>query len=194
MTNATTIHPKLHHVNLTTTRLQEMIDWYGLVIGLKPTFHFPGGAWLTNDEANHRLALLAMPGLSDDPQKRAHTGIHHQAYEFDTLAELLATYARLKTHGILPAVTLDHGMTLSFYYPDPDGNLLELQVDNFGDWAASTEWMATSPQFAANPVGVQFDPEKLVEALAAGLSHEEIHRCTYAGEYAPANPVELGVG
>ncbi len=52
--------PALHHINLTTTRLQAMIDWYGLVAGLKPTFQFPGGAWLTNDSANHRLALLAI--------------------------------------------------------------------------------------------------------------------------------------
>jgi catechol-2,3-dioxygenase len=193
MTNPNNIQPKFHHVNLTTTRLQEMIEWYGFVIGLKPTFQFPGGAWLTNDEANHRLALLAMPGLTDDPHKRAHTGIHHHAYEFETLADLLTTYSRLKARGVLPAVTLDHGMTLSFYYPDPDGNLLELQVDNFGDWAASTEWMSTSAQFAANPIGVQFDPDKLVEALAAGLSHAEIHRKAFAGEYVPANPVELGV-
>ena len=26
--------PKFHHVNLKTTRLQEMIDWYGRVSGL----------------------------------------------------------------------------------------------------------------------------------------------------------------
>jgi catechol 2,3-dioxygenase len=28
-------------------------------------------------------------------------------------------------------------MTLSYYYKDPDGNRVELQVDNFGGWAAS---------------------------------------------------------
>jgi catechol-2,3-dioxygenase len=25
-----------HHVNLKTTRLREMIEWYGTVVGLKP--------------------------------------------------------------------------------------------------------------------------------------------------------------
>jgi len=38
----------------------------------------------------------------------------------------------------LAAFALDHGMTISLYYLDPDGNLLELQVDSFGDWAASS--------------------------------------------------------
>ena len=46
---AKTSQPTLHHVNLKTTRLQEMIDWYGLVLGLRPTFAFPGGAFLTNE-------------------------------------------------------------------------------------------------------------------------------------------------
>ncbi|MGH2482232.1 MAG: VOC family protein, partial [Ktedonobacteraceae bacterium] len=44
----------MHHINLKTGRLQEMIDWYGTVVGMKPNYQFPGGAWLTNDEANHR--------------------------------------------------------------------------------------------------------------------------------------------
>ena len=192
MTDATTAQPTLHHVTLKTTRLQTMVDWYGLVVSLRPTFQSQVGAWLTSDAANHRLSLLAFPGQSDDPQKQSHTGLHHSAYEFASLANLLAAYSRLKGHGMTPAFTLDHGMTLSIYYPDPDGNLLELQVDTFADWAASTQWMASAPEFAANPIGVQFDPDRLVLAQAEGLSDQEIHCRAYAGEYAPANPVDLG--
>ena len=44
------------------------------------------------------------------------------------------------------------------YYSDPDDDLVELQVDNFGDWSKSSEWMRTSPEFAANPIGVFFVP------------------------------------
>ena len=29
-------NPILHHVTLKTTRLQEMIEWYGVVVGMKP--------------------------------------------------------------------------------------------------------------------------------------------------------------
>jgi catechol 2,3-dioxygenase-like lactoylglutathione lyase family enzyme len=35
MPSATVLTPPLHHVNLMTTRLQEMIDWYGTVVGLR---------------------------------------------------------------------------------------------------------------------------------------------------------------
>lgn len=183
--NEAVIRPKLHHVNLKTVRLQEMIDWYGEVVGAESIFQFPGGAWLTNDGANHRIALLSSPNLSDDPDKLVHTGIHHSAFEYDSADELLATYERLKAKEIEPHATLDHGMTTSFYYADPDGNSVELQYDNFGDWEKSKEFMKTSPDFAADPIGKPVDPDKMIEARRAGASVEEVHERAYAGEWPP---------
>jgi catechol 2,3-dioxygenase len=175
----------LHHVNLKTTRLQEMIDWYANAIGTEVVFQNPVAAWLSNDRANHRLALLAFPGLEDDPGKQRHTGFHHSAYEYGSFAELIGTFARLRAAGITPYACLDHGMTISLYYRDPDQNLVELQVDLFGSWDESKEWMQTSPEFAANPIGVFFDPDRLLEAHDAGADLAEIHRRAYAGEYLP---------
>jgi catechol 2,3-dioxygenase len=88
--------PTLHHVNLKTTRMQEMIDWYTIITGMTVQHQFPGGAWLTNDGANHRLALLTLPQLSDDPDKLRHTGIHHLAFEHGSIDDLLDSYLRLK--------------------------------------------------------------------------------------------------
>jgi catechol-2,3-dioxygenase len=189
----TVIEPTLHHINLKTRRLQEMIDWYATVVGMKPTYQFPGGAWLTNDAANHRLALLTSPQLSEDPDKLMHTGIHHSAFEYATIDDLLATYVRLKGLNIEPHASLDHGMTTSFYYVDPDGNSVELQTDNFEDWKQSSEWMRTSPQFAADPIGMPIDPAQLVAAREAGASFAEIHQRAYAGEFRPSGPLDLRV-
>src|SRR5262245_25273629 len=94
--------PTLHHVNLKTLRLQEMIDWYGVVVGTKPNFQFPGGAWLTNDGANHRLALLSSQKMREDPDKLVHTGMHHIAFEYDSCDDLLDTFSRLQALGIKP--------------------------------------------------------------------------------------------
>ena len=106
--------------------------------------------------------------------------------------ELLDTYERLKAEGIVPHGCLDHGMTTSFYYPDPDGNSVELQADNFGgDWAQSSEWMRTAPEFAADPIGMQVDPEQLVAARDAGADAAELHRRGYAGEFRPDEPLDL---
>jgi catechol-2,3-dioxygenase len=186
--------PMLHHVTFKTTRMQEMIDWYGTVVGIKVNFQNPVGAWMSNDRANHRIALLAVPGLVDDPEKYRRTGMHHTAFEFENFDALMANYARLRDLGIRPAFCLDHGLTLSIYYNDPDENVVELQVDNFGDWERSAEWMRTSPQFSANPIGVFFDPDRVLEAHRAGAPFRDLQRRTYAGEFLPEPLPSLRIG
>jgi catechol 2,3-dioxygenase len=186
------IHPKFHHVNLKTTRLAEMIDFYRTLVGAQVIFADQVGAWLSNDDANHRIALLAFPNFVDDPDKETRTGMHHSAFEYETFDELNASYLRLRDAGITPALCLDHGMTFSYYYADPDGNNVELQVDCFGDWQKSTAWMRTSDEFKANPIGQFVDPVQVAADRAAGIGFEEIHAKAKAGGYAPEQaPVEI---
>ncbi len=186
------IKPALHHFNLKTTQLQALIDWYAVVVGAEVAFQDATGAWLTNDAANHRIALLCFPGFADDPDKETRTGMHHSAFEYEHFEDLNATYLRLRDQGIKPDICIDHGMTLSYYYKDPDGNRVELQVDTFRDWTASSEWMRTSPAFKANPIGVFVDPERIADAAAAGESFQAIHDRATAGELSPpiAPPTE----
>jgi catechol 2,3-dioxygenase len=192
MTDTTVIHPKFHHVNLKTTRLQEMIDFYGTLVGAEVVYQFDGGAWLSNDGANHRVALLAFPNFVEDAEKDTRTGMHHSAFEYGSFDDMMSSYVRLCEEGITPAICLDHGMTFSYYYADPDGNNVELQVDNFGDWAKSTEWMRTSEEFKANPIGQFLDPEQVIADHQSGMSHAEIHAKAMAGGYAPEQaPVEI---
>jgi catechol-2,3-dioxygenase len=184
-------HPVLHHVTLKTTRLAEMCEFYDKTVGLKPNHYGPFGAWLTNDTANHRVAMLVAPGLDDDPDKIAHTGMHHLAFEYPDVTALLATYDRLKREGISPHACLDHGVTISMYYVDPDGNSVELQADNYGDWSASSEWMRTAPEFVDNPIGVSFDPDRLLTAHREGANAAELHRRAFSGEFDPGSPLDL---
>jgi catechol 2,3-dioxygenase len=189
------IHPKFHHVNLKTTRLQEMIDWYGTLVGAEVQFQDDVGAWLSNDEANHRIALLAFPGFVDDPDKDTRTGLHHSAFEYQSFDDLNASYLRLRESGITPDICIDHGMTLSYYYKDPDGNHVELQCDVFGDPARSSDWMRTSEDFHANPIGVFVRPELIAQAAEDGQDFSEIHGRAMAGEFAPEiPPVDIPAG
>jgi catechol-2,3-dioxygenase len=177
------IKPTFHHFNLKTTQLQALVDWYSTVVGADVVFKDETGAWLSNDPANHRIALLAFPGFEDDPDKDTRTGLHHSAFEYDAFEELNSSYLRLRGEGIEPDYCIDHGMTLSYYYRDPDGNYVELQVDLFGDWSASKRWMETSPDFKANPIGVFVDPAKVADAAAGGDALDEIHRRAWAGDF-----------
>jgi catechol 2,3-dioxygenase len=190
--DATVFHPKFHHANLKTTRLQEMIDWYATVVGTEVLFQNAFGAWVSNDEANHRIALTAFPGITDDPEKEGHAGLHHTAFEYESFEQLNASYLRLREAGIVPAACLDHGMTFSYYYSDPDGNHVELQADNFGDWAKSSAFMREGPEFHEDPIGQFVDPARVAAIYADGKSFEEIHALAMAGELAPDTaPVEI---
>lgn len=187
------IKPAFHHVTFKTSRLAEMVAWYGTVVGARPNFQDASNAWTTNDEANHRVAFLSAPGLGDDPDKRSHNGMHHSAFEYESFADLMSSYARLRDEGIEPAFSLDHGMTISIYYKDPEGNFVELQSDTYGDWKQSSEWMRSSPDFAENPIGTFFDPERVYQDHKAGQSFDDLHVAMRRGDYQPAGTPDLGL-
>ena len=68
-TNRPVTAPALHHTTFTTKRLDEMVAWYERAVGLVPVFYGEDAAWLTNDEANHRMAFLSPPGLKHPEDK-----------------------------------------------------------------------------------------------------------------------------
>lgn len=188
-----TIRPTLHHVTIKTSRLNEMVAWYRTVVGATVNFQNDSNAWMSNDAANHRIAFLSVPGLQDDPDKVQHNGMHHSAFEYETFSDLMSSYERLKAEKIVPAFALDHGLTISLYYRDPEGNYVELQSDNFGDWKLSTEWMRTSAEFKANCIGTFFDPEQVSQARAAGRSFEKLEPAIRAGEFLPDPIPSIGL-
>ena len=187
------IHPRFHHVNLKTTRLQEMIDWYSVLVGAEVIFQRRGRrlAEQRRGEPPHRAARL--PRLQRRPgEGHAHRPAPHRLRVRGVRRARTRATCGCKDAGIEPAFCLDHGMTFSYYYADPDGNHVELQVDNFGDWAKSTEWMQDSEEFSANPIGQFVDPDRVAADHAAGVSFEEIHAKAMAGGYAPEQaPVEI---
>src|SRR5258707_15686154 len=103
------------------------------------------------------------------------TGTDHVAYTYNALGDLLATYHRLKIAGILPHWPINHGVTTSMYYRDPDNNRVGLQIDNFAT-VAELDGYFHSPAFAANPVGVTSAPEELARQYEAGVPTADLLR------------------
>jgi catechol-2,3-dioxygenase len=165
--------PKLAHIVLMTNRLQAMRDWYMRVLTAHVVYENPGLCFLTFDDEHHRLALVSPPGATLAERTPLTTGMHHSAYTFPTLADLLETFGRLATSGIEPLTPIQHGVTTSLYYRDPDGNLVELQIDNFASAAEATDYMLGT-EFAADPIGPAFDPRAMASALAAGTPVREL--------------------
>jgi catechol-2,3-dioxygenase len=114
---------------------------------------------------------VSTPGAPSRPE--AAVGLEHIAYAYATLGDLVATYERLKAAGITPYWTINHGPTTSMYYRDPDGNQVELQVDNFPSVEELNAWFR-SGAFASNPIGVVFDADELVAKFKAGVPVAEL--------------------
>ena len=170
---------RLAHFVLRTSRFDEMVDWYQTVLGAIPAFKNDILAFLSYDEEHHRVAILAMPDLK--PQPDGIVGVHHNAFTYASLDDLMTTYERLRDIGIKPVFPINHGPTTSLYYADPDGNQIELQVDNYDTIEEATAFFYSKP-FAENPIGVEFDPDELLRRLRAGEPEEDLKRRPDIGE------------
>ena len=171
--NARKCPARLAHFVLRVPDLQRSVAWYGEVTGMEVVQAVGPVAFLTFDHEHHRLALVETPIA---PTREAGAaGLDHVAFAVDSLADLLATYLRLKALGHAPALPINHGPTTSLYYQDPDGNGVEFFVDNFETEAELKGWMH-SDAFKANPFGVPFDPDELVSRYESGEPIEELLR------------------
>ena len=195
------VHPKLMHYGLATANLDAMIDWYRKVLGMTVNNRikvpagipngppFSGMAFLSNDEFDHRIVFFEIPGVVPDPDKRRHTGLQHVAFEYATLDDLLGTYTRLKNQGIAPLWAADHGVGTSIYYEDPENNVIELNVDNFGNKWTSIEYLKAS----AATVPAQIDVDKMIAERNAGASPWHLHERAMTREFTPDKPFNPGV-
>jgi catechol 2,3-dioxygenase-like lactoylglutathione lyase family enzyme len=164
---------KLAHFVLRTSRYRDVVDYYTSLLGAHAVFSNDMLTFLTYDDEHHRVAVVNMPGLRD--QEPGVAGVHHVAFTYQSLADLIANYERVKREGIEPVWCTNHGPTTSLYYRDPDGNQLELQVENFDTVEESTAFLY-SPEFAENPIGVDIDPEELARRFHAGEPEAELKR------------------
>jgi catechol-2,3-dioxygenase len=156
---------KLAHIVIRTKNVARLVDWYTKVFHAEAAFNNGGLAFLTFDDEHHRFAIGALPDLEEPNHKAA--GFDHVAFSYGSIGELLETYGRLKSLGIEPYWNIDHGVTTSLYYNDPDGNQVELQVDNFNSRDEAFRYFQ-SPAFAENPVGVEFDADALLKRYMSG--------------------------
>ena len=174
--------PKFAHVVYRTGRPAAMRDWYCSVLDGHVVFANEALTFITFDDEHHRVALLHPPGPVE-AKSPVTAAMHHTAYTFADIDELLERYVRLRDLGIRPAVCVAHGITSSLYYRDPDGNFVELQIDSFVDPAAATAYMH-GPEYGADPVGPAFDPEEMLQLRRSGRTARELSTrawCAAAG-------------
>jgi catechol 2,3-dioxygenase-like lactoylglutathione lyase family enzyme len=165
------VDKKLAHLVLQTGQLPALRDWYLEVLDAHVVFENEFLSFMTFDDEHHRLAIAQ---LADPVQRTAATvGMAHSAYTYPDLLSLLAKYQELARAGIHPQAPVQHGVTTSIYYRDPDGNMVELQIDNFATPEEATGYMR-GDEYRFDPLGPSFDPDLMLAALRAGSPPSEL--------------------
>jgi catechol 2,3-dioxygenase-like lactoylglutathione lyase family enzyme len=170
---------RLAHLVLRTSRIKDLLAWYKLVLNAEVAFENDEIAFIAYDDEHHRIAFVNIPGLA--PQPAGMVGMHHIAFTYASLDELLGNYEILRDQGIVPKWCVNHGPTTSMYYGDPEDNQVELQVDNYATVEEAGAFFFTEA-FATNTIGVDFDPEDLLRRVRAGEDQGLIKRRPPSGQ------------
>jgi catechol 2,3-dioxygenase len=101
--------------------------------GMKMTFFSLGN--------HHDFAILEVSGEGSSHAATS-VGLHHVAFKIgDSLDELREAKALLEGAGVV-VTPIDHEVTKSLYFDDPDGNNLEVYVDASDIWKREPQRVA----------------------------------------------------
>lgn len=134
----------LGHVVLRVTDLPRAEAFYNGVLGLPICAHYDqDGMKMTFFTLgnHHDFAVMEVSGEGGGNAESA-VGLHHVAFKIgDSLGDLREAKARLETAGITPN-PVDHEVTKSLYFADPDGNGIELYIDSSDVWREDPQRVA----------------------------------------------------
>ncbi len=123
---------RIAHVVLKVRDLERSRKFYCGVLGMDVMNHSPeiGILFLANNRRDHHeLALLEVGPNAEVPSPGA-VGLLHVAFRLRNEEELRAAFKELKEQRVPISFTVNHGITKSVYFRDPDGHELELYCDN----------------------------------------------------------------
>lgn len=166
----------ISHYGVRAKNYRPMVEWYKTVFNARVQHENEFLAFMTFDDEHHRLVIFEDPETVDRVPTAA--GIDHIGYGLASFGDLVATYERLKAEGITPFLPLNHKFTTSLYYRDPDGNEVELSVDNFPTKDECNAFITSERmnEIGRPPFGCEFDPEEMVALYRAGASDAELAR------------------
>jgi catechol 2,3-dioxygenase len=150
---------RLGHVVIKVRDLEKSRQFYTEVLGMDVMNYSPELRILflaNNRRDHHELALLEVGREAPAPAREA-TGLVHFAFRLRSEAELRAAYEELKKKEVPVSFTVNHGITKSIYFRDPDGHELELYCDNSPEEYSklANPYMGTDKlEFARNEPGL----------------------------------------
>jgi catechol 2,3-dioxygenase len=135
---------ELGHVVYYVRNLEASISFYRDAIGLTLVGKIFNGraALLTGGRTHHELLLIGI-GDAEGPLTGKRIGLYHVGWKIgESLEDLKQARTRILQQGYTIDGQSDHTVSQSLYLRDPDGNEVELFVDNPAfDWKSDASWM-----------------------------------------------------
>jgi len=134
----------LGHVVLKVTDLDRSEKFYNGTLGMPVCARFDeqGMKMTFFSLGNHHDLAVAEVSGEDAAAGEQSAGLHHVAFCIgSTLDELKEAKVHLEAAGVTPD-PVDHEVTKSLYFNDPDGNTLELYVDVSDAWRKEPQRIA----------------------------------------------------
>ena len=133
----------LGHVVVKVTDLERSEAFYSGVLGLPINAHFDqdGMKMTFFTLGNHHDFAISLVKGEGSPEEQS-VGLDHVAFNIGTsLDELREAKTYLEAAG-LKLNPVDHGVTQSLYFSDPDGNGVEVYVDTSDAWREDPQQVA----------------------------------------------------
>lgn len=137
---------ELGHVVLYVRDLEKCSAFYREVVGLRQIGRiFNNQASLFSGGRTHHELLLIQVGDAPGPLQGRRLGLYHTGWKVgESLDELRETRRRVEAFGAEIDGMADHTVSKSLYLRDPDGNEVELFVDDPRyPWQENNDWMET---------------------------------------------------
>ncbi len=135
---------ELGHVVFYVRDLDSSVRFYSEGVGLQVKGRiFNDRAAVLSGGGSHHELLLIQVGEAPGPLQGRRRGLYHVGWKIgDDLDALRQTRDRLTELGYPIEGASDHTVSQSLYLRDPDGNEVELFVDDPGfDWSRDDSWM-----------------------------------------------------
>lgn len=135
---------ELGHVVFYVRDLEQSVSFYTDVVGLSVSGRIfnDKAAILSGGRTHHELLLIEV-GQAEGPPAGRRIGLYHVGWKIGDSIEILKhKYQQLQAMHYPVEGMSDHMVSQSIYLNDPDGNEIELYVDNPDvDWRSDHRWL-----------------------------------------------------